>query len=75
MNESTEAPAGNTATDESGYQPRWPFEVKQLAYKLEPECWVSYSGKPKHFKAAMDVRRTAALQNAERELMESAGTR
>lgn len=52
--------------DDEGYRPRWPDEVKQLAYKIDPECWVSYSGKPRKFKAYMDSRRTAALEEAER---------
>lgn len=43
-------------------------EVKQLARKLDPECWISYSGKPKAFKQQMDKRRTAALQKAEQQI-------
>lgn len=39
--------------------------VKALAYTIDPECWVSYSGKPKPFKVAMDIRRTAALNEAD----------
>ena len=38
--------------------------VKALAHTLDPECWVSYSGKPKQFKQAMDIRRNAALAKA-----------
>lgn len=41
-------------------------EVKDIAYKLDPECWESYSGKPRAIKRAMDTRRTRALQEAER---------
>lgn len=40
------------------------LEVKALAYKLDPPCWISYSGKSRDFKRAMDVRRTAALEKA-----------
>lgn len=47
------------------HQPQWPQTVKDEAYKLDPECWVSYSGKPRDFKRAMDVRRLAALRKAE----------
>ncbi len=45
-----------------------PYEqdVKELAYTLDPPAWVSYSGKPALFKAAMDDRRTASLKDAER---------
>lgn len=39
-------------------------EVKQIAYQLDPECWVSYSGKPKEFKQAMESRRVTALKAA-----------
>ena len=39
--------------------------VKQRAYALDPECWVSYSGKDKAFKQAMDKRRTTALACAQ----------
>ena len=44
-----------------------PFEqdVKELAYTLDPACWVSYSGKPRYFKAAMDDRRSATLRQAQ----------
>lgn len=41
-------------------------EVKQAAYALDPECWVSYSGKPKEHKQWMDSRRTASLEAAQR---------
>lgn len=46
----------------------WSDAVKARAYVLDPECWVSYSGKPKHFKQVMDLRRTAALKNAKKEV-------
>lgn len=42
------------------YSPR----VKHLAYKLDPVCWVSYSGKPPAFKRTMDKRRLEALERA-----------
>lgn len=45
----------------------FPQEVKQIAYKLDPECWASYSGKPKPYKQMMDIRRTASLQTAQAE--------
>lgn len=41
-------------------------EVKDLARKLDPGCWESYSGMPKSHKQAMDHRRTAALALAEK---------
>jgi len=40
-------------------------DVKELAYTIDQPCWVSYSGKPRWFKAAMDERRTKALEQAE----------
>jgi len=40
-------------------------DVKELAYTIDPPCWVSYSGKPRYFKAAMDERRHRALQQAQ----------
>lgn len=43
-------------------------EVKELAYTLDPECWLSYSGKPRAIKRVMDARRTKSLQEAERRL-------
>lgn len=43
----------------------YPQHIKELAYTIDPECWVSYSGKPREFKSYMDVRRTASLQKAE----------
>jgi hypothetical protein len=44
-----------------------PFEqdVKELAYTIDPPCWVSYSGKGRNFKAAMDWRRNKALADAQ----------
>lgn len=44
------------------YSPR----VKVLAYKIDPACWRSYSGKPADFKRAADARRIAALESAQR---------
>lgn len=51
-------------------------EVKQLAYKLDEECWVSYTGKKPDHKRAMDKRRSLSLESAEhyirdRELMKA----
>lgn len=43
-------------------------DVKELAYVLDPVCWVSYSGKGRNFKAAMDARRTKALNQAQIEI-------
>lgn len=43
-------------------------EVKALAYKLDPDCWVSYSGRPPEVKRWMDRRRTASLALAEKQL-------
>lgn len=42
-------------------------EVKTRAYELDPECWVSYSGKPKAFKQYMDARREESLKRAFKE--------
>jgi hypothetical protein len=55
-----------------GYVERWVRaveahelqDIKERAHSIDPECWVSYSGKPKHVKQAMDVRRLAALKQA-----------
>lgn len=44
------------------YSPR----VKSLAYKLDPECWISYSGKAVSDKRDLDARRCAALDDAQR---------
>ena len=44
--------------------PIWSQETKELAYKLDPECWISYSGKPRKFKSYMDQRRLASLRRA-----------
>lgn len=51
---------------------RWQFEeqrdrIKKRAYEIDPECWVSYSGKDRTFKRYMDKRRTQALRAAEKE--------
>jgi hypothetical protein len=47
-----------------------PFEqdVKELAYTIDPPCWVSYSGKGRNFKAAMDWRRNKALAEAQKQI-------
>lgn len=68
MDPNMESEAVDSANEDEGYRPRWPYEVKQLAYKLDPECWASYSGKPRKFKAYMDARRTASLEEAERKI-------
>jgi hypothetical protein len=46
--------------------------LKEIAYKLDPECWVSYSGKPRSFKSHMDSRRTRSLRAAQDQFDESA---
>jgi len=43
----------------------YPPHVKAIAYEIDPACWKSYSGKPVEIKRALDVRRTAALRQAE----------
>lgn len=43
-------------------------EVKLLAYTLDPECWVSYSGKPREFKQMIERRRVDALAKARAQL-------
>lgn len=40
-------------------------KVKEFAYKLDPECWKSYSGKSKAFKQQMDARRQNSLDGAQ----------
>lgn len=45
-------------------------EVKDLAYAIDPPCWVSYSGKPKEFKQQMERRRQVSLAEADRRLKE-----
>lgn len=44
----------------------YPQAVKDIAYTLDPECWVSYAGKPRAHKSYMDGRRSAALAKAQR---------
>ena len=39
-------------------------EVRTRVHQIDPECWISYSGKPKEFKQAMDVRRLAAIKKS-----------
>lgn len=51
------------------------LRVKQRAYKIDPSAWESYSGKPKLIKQALDARRAAALEAAEKELRLSAPDR
>ena len=38
--------------------------VKERAYEIDPDCWVSYSGCERRHKAYMERRRGAALQQA-----------
>lgn len=47
-----------------------PYEqdVKELAYTIDPPCWVSYSGKGRNFKAAMDWRREKCLREAQEQI-------
>lgn len=45
----------------------YPQEVKDRAYRIDPECWEPYSGMGRNHKAAMDYRRTASLMEAERD--------
>lgn len=40
-------------------------EVKEIAYRLDPECWKSYSGKERAFKQRMEGRRTRSLSKAQ----------
>lgn len=47
-----------------------PQIVKERAYKLDPECWTSYSGKPREFKRYIDHRRADSLRRAERLLID-----
>ena len=42
--------------------------IKDRAYKIDPPCWKSYSGKDKRHKQRMDSRRTASLAQAEKEI-------
>lgn len=42
--------------------------IKDRAHAIDPECWVSYSGKPREVKRYVDGRRTASLLQAKREL-------
>lgn len=56
--------AQSYARDPSSPPNPWPDGAKERAYLLDPECWVSYSGKPRVFKRAMDLRRTASLKAA-----------
>jgi hypothetical protein len=38
--------------------------ILERARLLDPDCWASYSGKPKAFKQEMDFRRTNAMAQA-----------
>jgi hypothetical protein len=46
------------------YSPR----TKALAHRIDPKCWISYSGKDVSTKRAMDARRCAALEMAHKVL-------
>lgn len=41
-------------------------EVKEAAYKIDPECWESYSGKDWLHHRAADARRLSSLQKAQK---------
>ncbi|WFU52236.1 hypothetical protein QA639_21245 [Bradyrhizobium pachyrhizi] len=43
-------------------------EVKELAYTLDPPAWVSYSGRPRNYKAVMDGRRSLSLIKAQQQI-------
>ena len=45
-----------------------PTETKDRAYRLDPEAWESYSGRPKAHKQHMEARRTASLIKAAAQL-------
>lgn len=40
----------------------YPHEVKAIAYLIDPECWISYSGQSKAYKRRMERRRVASLE-------------
>lgn len=42
--------------------------TKDLAYQIDPKCWISYSGKGVSTKRAMDARRSYALEAAQKML-------
>jgi hypothetical protein len=49
----------------NGNEPNpYPQHVKEAAYKLDPECWISYSGKSRAFKRQMELRRLQSLKAA-----------
>lgn len=66
--ETAEAVLGRTVTQPRQQTPAWEDGVKELAQTLDPECWVSYSGKPKHVKQYMEGRRVAALNQAREQI-------
>lgn len=43
-------------------------KIKQRSYTLDPDCWISYSGKPRQFKRSIDARRTHALEEARKQI-------
>lgn len=49
----------------------YPQAIKELAYRNDPECWISYSGAPRWRKREMDGRRSASLGTAVHQMMES----
>lgn len=42
--------------------------MKQRAYILDPECWISYSGMSPEHKRKVEVRRTASLEQAAKDI-------
>lgn len=46
--------------------------VKDIAYTLDRECWISYSGMSKAFKSAIEIRRNASLAQAQRQFDQAA---
>lgn len=42
--------------------------IKNLAYRLDPKAWESYSGREKSHKQFMDIRRTRSLELAAQNL-------
>src|SRR5882724_7786783 len=57
--------AARDRQDHTGEVMPYSQDVKELAYTIDQPCWVSYSGKPRWFEAAMDERRTKTLEQAQ----------
>lgn len=51
--------------------PKISDKARELAYKLDPDCWANYTGKPRHYKMQMEERRVAAIRQAQEKLNES----